>query len=116
MQKSRIVRIALMASSLALIADSAHADVLSGDWLGPPRPYASARPSPVTPVFHEDATVTPTVSDTDPTIEVMLLPDGPNGPPPIASVPEPSTWAMMILGFFGVGAMAYRRRKVALAT
>ena len=25
-------------------------------------------------------------------------------------VPETSTWAMMILGFFGVGFMAYRRR------
>jgi len=31
-------------------------------------------------------------------------------------VPEPSTWAMMILGFAGVGFMAYRRRsKPALA-
>jgi hypothetical protein len=28
----------------------------------------------------------------------------------IAAVPEPSTWAMMILGFAGVGTMAYRRR------
>lgn len=28
----------------------------------------------------------------------------------ISSVPEPSTWAMMILGFFGVGFAAYRRR------
>jgi hypothetical protein len=27
----------------------------------------------------------------------------------IAAVPEPSTWEMMILGFFGVGFMAYRR-------
>jgi hypothetical protein len=27
------------------------------------------------------------------------------------AVPEPSTWAMMILGFFGVGFMAYRNRK-----
>jgi hypothetical protein len=27
-----------------------------------------------------------------------------------AAVPEPSTWAMMILGFAGVGYMAYRRR------
>ena len=27
------------------------------------------------------------------------------------SVPEPSTWAMMILGFLGVGFMAYRRRQ-----
>jgi PEP-CTERM motif len=28
----------------------------------------------------------------------------------VAAVPEPSTWAMMILGFFGVGFLAYRRR------
>jgi hypothetical protein len=27
-----------------------------------------------------------------------------------ASVPEPSTWAMMILGFCGLGFMAYRRK------
>jgi hypothetical protein len=27
-----------------------------------------------------------------------------------ASVPEPSTWAMMILGFAGIGFMAYRRK------
>jgi hypothetical protein len=32
-------------------------------------------------------------------------------PPAIAAaVPEPSTWAMMVLGFAGVGFMAYRRR------
>ena len=29
----------------------------------------------------------------------------------VAAVPEPSTWAMMILGFAGVGAMAYRRSR-----
>ncbi len=28
----------------------------------------------------------------------------------VGAVPEPSTWAMMILGFAGVGFMAYRRR------
>jgi len=33
-----------------------------------------------------------------------------HGPFPVGSVPEPSTWAMMILGFFGVGFMAYRRK------
>jgi PEP-CTERM motif len=32
----------------------------------------------------------------------------------VAAVPEPSTWAMMILGFVGVGAMTYRRRKSAM--
>ena len=35
----------------------------------------------------------------------------------VAAVPEPSTWAMMILGFAGVGFMAYRRKgKRALVT
>jgi PEP-CTERM motif len=28
----------------------------------------------------------------------------------VGSVPEPSTWAMMILGFAGIGYMAYRRK------
>jgi PEP-CTERM motif len=28
----------------------------------------------------------------------------------VAAVPEPATWAMMVLGFAGVGFMAYRRR------
>jgi hypothetical protein len=29
----------------------------------------------------------------------------------ISAVPEPSTWAMMILGFCGIGFMAYRRKQ-----
>jgi hypothetical protein len=34
----------------------------------------------------------------------------------VGAVPEPSTWAMMLLGFAGVGFMAYRRKpRVALA-
>lgn len=34
----------------------------------------------------------------------------------VGAVPEPSTWAMMILGFAGVGFMAYRRKsKMALS-
>ncbi len=35
--------------------------------------------------------------------------------PVTGAVPEPSTWAMMILGFAGVGFMAYRRRNQAAA-
>jgi hypothetical protein len=39
---------------------------------------------------------------------------GPYGPVigevSISAVPEPSTWAMMVLGFLGVGFMAYRRK------
>jgi hypothetical protein len=34
----------------------------------------------------------------------------------VSAVPEPSTWAMMILGFTGLGFMAYRRKSAALAT
>jgi hypothetical protein len=32
------------------------------------------------------------------------------GDPVVAAVPEPSTWAMMIVGFAGLGFMAYRRK------
>lgn len=32
----------------------------------------------------------------------------------VSGVPEPSTWAMMLLGFAGVGFTAYRRRKAAV--
>jgi hypothetical protein len=33
----------------------------------------------------------------------------------VAAVPEPSTWAMMILGFAGIGFMAYRRKSLMTA-
>jgi hypothetical protein len=29
----------------------------------------------------------------------------------VSAVPEPSTWALMILGFAGIGVLAYRRQK-----
>ncbi|MEH2496253.1 hypothetical protein V1294_002732 [Bradyrhizobium sp. AZCC 1678] len=32
------------------------------------------------------------------------------------AVPEASTWAMMILGFAGIGVLAYRRRRNGIAT
>jgi hypothetical protein len=34
--------------------------------------------------------------------------------PVTTAVPEPSTWAMMILGFRGLGCMAYRQKSRAL--
>jgi hypothetical protein len=40
---------------------------------------------------------------TDPFPESVTLSIG-------GGVPEPSTWAMMILGFAGIGFMAFRRR------
>jgi hypothetical protein len=43
-----------------------------------------------------------------------LRPDAPS-PVPLANVPEPSAWALMILGFGGVGALMRRNRPVSLA-
>ena len=34
-------------------------------------------------------------------------------PPPPVATPEPSTWAMMLIGFAGVGFFSYQRRRVA---
>jgi hypothetical protein len=31
--------------------------------------------------------------------------------PQVSAIPEPSTWAMMILGFCGIGFITYRQRK-----
>jgi PEP-CTERM motif len=33
---------------------------------------------------------------------------------PVAAAPEPSTWAMMILGFLGLGFLAHRRKNSAI--
>ncbi|MEH2536032.1 hypothetical protein V1277_004668 [Bradyrhizobium sp. AZCC 1588] len=62
-------------------------------------------------------------SDTTNTVTSSRQYSGPNGPggnlstglvtgfnEHVAAVPEPSTWAMMILGFVGVGFLTYRRR------
>jgi hypothetical protein len=32
------------------------------------------------------------------------------GAPSVSTVPGPATWAMMVLGFCGVGFLAYRRK------
>jgi PEP-CTERM motif len=49
---------------------------------------------------------------TDPSgVKVYNDSDGLNLNGVVTAVPEPSTWAMMTLGFFGVGFLAYRRQK-----
>jgi hypothetical protein len=47
-------------------------------------------------------------------IQAQLDLELPDGFSVAASVPEPSTWAMMILGFTGLGFMAYRRKNPAI--
>jgi hypothetical protein len=53
-----------------------------------------------------------TFSDTTGTFDKLVLTSGQNSFEftNVNGVPEPATWAMMILGFMGVGFMAYRRK------
>jgi hypothetical protein len=68
-------------------------------------------------------TVTPTLETFDwtgvNTISIVADPSGPFTQVVFdnitVAVPEPSTWAMMILGFLGVGWIAYRRKSHALS-
>jgi hypothetical protein len=55
---------------------------------------------PVTaPVFTEGTFALPSIVSGPATITIS------------AAVPEPSTWAMMVVGFAGIGALVYRRRQ-----
>jgi hypothetical protein len=45
-------------------------------------------------------------------MEIILVPKGPAAA--VSAVPEPASWAMMLLGFGGLGAVL-RRRRTALA-
>jgi hypothetical protein len=73
-------------------------------------PFGGAPPQDTTAVFrlfHLDQFFTPSGPP--------LIPNtGSFGDFVLNAVPEPSTWAMMLLGFFGLGAALRRRRQAAL--
>ncbi|MDZ4375263.1 MAG: PEPxxWA-CTERM sorting domain-containing protein, partial [Phenylobacterium sp.] len=50
---------------------------------------------------------------TGPPTEPPVVPPGPPTEPPVTAVPEPGTWALMILGFGLIGARLRRRVTVA---
>lgn len=50
-----------------------------------------------------------TIDSSDPNLQLVFS-GGMTNTPVTGGVPEPSTWAMMILGFCGLGLMVYRRR------
>ena len=57
-------------------------------------------------LFTFAGTDTSGLHDTNVAVDAISISDAAT----VAAVPEPSTWAMMILGFAGVGFMAYRRK------
>lgn len=79
-------------------------------------PVTPPGPPTVTPIVDPPPVVPPVV--TPPIIPPITPPDAPpTAPPgglPIAGVPEPITWAMLILGVFALGA-ALRSRRAAAA-
>ena len=60
-------------------------------------------------IAFDDGGAHPNDKDYDDLVIKFVVESRPNAPPP--AVPEPATWAMMILGFAGVGFLTYRRRK-----
>lgn len=52
----------------------------------------------------------PNMQVASPNIDFYLFGDTASA---VSAVPEPSTWAMMVLGFAGIGFMAYRRKNKA---
>jgi hypothetical protein len=109
-------------SAIALLmTEPAFAEVVLFDWMAPPHLGMSAsQPSPdeAKPILQtEPAKTVPATTAVGTSIipdDVELPPDGPNGTP-IPSVPEPSTWVLLMLGFAGVGFLTYRRLRSAAA-
>jgi len=63
--------------------------------------------------LEDDTTTTPPIVDSEPSAEPLLTAAGAAGPT-MAAVPEPSTWAMLLLGFTGLGFARYRVRTLRL--
>jgi hypothetical protein len=54
------------------------------------------------------------ITDLTVTVQGMVI-QPPPPPPPPPTVPEPSTWAMMLLGFAGLGYVGYRTSRKAIS-
>jgi hypothetical protein len=70
--------------------------------------FNATSPNPVPPQLDGLSCCSVDIVASD-TITSVTITDIPN------AVPEPSTWAMMLIGFAGIGFMAYRRSRKAIA-
>jgi hypothetical protein len=116
MNKRHFGFIGLSALALASMCTSAHAVLYFGGtpalgyYSDPDMSHTIPQPNISIPrlgivienVSAPDPIDPPVPDPIDPPIEIPL--------PVAPAVPEPSTWTMIILGFAGIGFMAYRRR------
>jgi hypothetical protein len=76
---------------------------------------SSVLPSLASPGFGFGYPLNPTYADLTFTIpagadSIQLAWHGPSTYYPVGSIPEPSTWAMLLIGFAGISFMTYRRK------
>jgi hypothetical protein len=88
----------LSSVNVTLVNNSSTTDVKVGEWTTYNYTFTAPRTDNYMLQFLFDAGATPAK---DVLLDAVSV---------TAAVPEPSTWAMMILGFFGIGFMAYRRK------
>ncbi len=80
----------------------------------PGEPGGPGEPEP--PIVPPTVIVPPTEPPTEPPVIPPLTPEPPIVPPttpiipPVSAVPEPATWAMLIIGFFGLGSAIRSKR------
>jgi hypothetical protein len=85
-------------------------DVTFNAPIAPPPSFASTSGSPCSPcTMTYDLTYTLPVDATNIQLIISGL-DSYSPPAMLSPVPEPSTWAMLLIGFAGIGFITYRRK------
>ena len=75
----------------------------SAEYLAPPADQAE--------IMSDSAAADPSFQIDDPAFSAYSISGVPEGSAPFVAAPEPATWAMLLIGFTGIGYMGYRRSR-----